>query len=155
MGVAEGTTNEPRVDEVTRAAAPWYVDGGGASAMSPSVGASPTVPPTATAPLVPTPVPAMPASVAGSTAARPPKRQHEPARGLLAVGAVANGIWMLIVGLFAVAGLGLVAGGWIYGHSTEFKTECVAHKLVGYDMGSVRNLICDGEFDITADSAGG
>ena len=48
-------------------------------------------------------------------------------------------------------GLFIILGGFLAGRSESFKRECVAHKIVHYDMGSAKNILCDVNFTIRSD----
>jgi hypothetical protein len=50
--------------------------------------------------------------------------------------------------VLAIVGLVMIVSGCIYGHSSEFKLQCAAHKVVGFDMGWFQNVLCDVEFDV-------
>lgn len=54
----------------------------------------------------------------------------------------------MIKNILGAFGLFMIVSDFLYGHGDGFKRECVAHKVVDYDMGSIKNLICDLEFDI-------
>lgn len=54
----------------------------------------------------------------------------------------------MVRNLLAIFGVAMIIAGYSYGHSTEFKVACVAHKVVGLDLGWFRNLICDAQFDL-------
>ena len=50
--------------------------------------------------------------------------------------------------ILAILGVASLIATYSYGHSTEFKVECAAHKLLDLDMGWFKNRICDANFDI-------
>jgi len=81
--------------------------------------------------------------------ARPPSQPPRPAvsprprvRKRKALSPVKN--------LIAIAFLGILVGGWIYGHSTTFRVECTAQKLGIAQLPFPKNIICDVDFDLNS-----
>ena len=115
-----------------------------------------TAPPTA---LPPPPVivttPAAPAPPTAPAARPAPPQAPRPAsstsKGQLVGGAIVEtgaALYTLIKVGLAIFAIAVIAGGYFYDHSPEFKLKCIAHKAGGYDIGAIQNLICDLDFTL-------
>ena len=80
-----------------------------------------------------------------------PQDDHASLRGetAIAIGVVGlEATWKLVKVALVAFGALVIIGGFVYGRSDGFRTECAAHKVAGYDLGSLKNLICDVSFEI-------
>ena len=54
----------------------------------------------------------------------------------------------MIKWVLGLAGLALIASGYIYSHNDTFKAECAVRKMTGASMGTIKNIICDVDFTV-------
>ena len=88
-------------------------------------------------------------SVSAGRPSEPATPTSPKAGTAVAVAAVGfEAVWRTIKFAAVVFAIVVLIGGWLYGRSDGFRLECVAHKSAGYDMGTLKNLICDANFQI-------